>query len=211
MENQILDAMKWRYAIKKFDPSKKLTNEQVEGLMEIVRLSASSFGLQPWHFVVVSNQVIKLKLQEAAFGQAQLADSSHVVIFTHKLNIMTALDDYVASTAANRGVSIDELDGMKKYMTGSLTAKPEPERVPWMARQPYIALGTLLEAAALEKIDVCPMEGFSVDQFNKILGLTEKGLSAVCIATLGYRFADDPVASQPKNRLSAKEAITYIK
>ena len=210
MENQILEAMKWRYATKKFDSSKKLTDEQVESLMEVVRLSASSFGIQPWHFVVVSNQDLKLKLQVAAFGQAQLADSSHVVIFTHKLDAMKALDEYVASTAKNQCVTVESLEGMKQYMAGSLSNKPVEEQVPWMAHQSYIALGTLLETAALLEIDACPMEGFDIGQFNEILGLNEKGLSAVCIATLGFRSEEDQNASRPKNRFSAETAITYM-
>ena len=208
MDTQILDAMRWRFATKKFDATKKLTAVQLDSILEPVRLSASSFGLQPWHFVVVSNQEVKLKLQTAAYGQAQLADASHIVVFTAKLDVMKALDDYVASTAENRGVAIEELAGMKEYMAGSFNAKTDAPA--WMARQPYIALGTLLETAALLQIDACPMEGFDPAQFDEILGLKEKGLTSVCIAALGFRSSEDATANVPKNRFSREKAFTFI-
>lgn len=211
METQILDALHWRYATKKFDPSQKLTDEQLAPLLEAMRLSASSFGIQPWHFVVVSNQDIKLQLQAAAFGQAQLVDSSHVIVFTHKLDALAALDDYVASTAKNAGAPLDQFDGMKQYMAGALAGKPDSELGPWMARQAYIPLGTLLETAALMQIDACPMEGFDGSQFDAILGLKEKGVTSVAIATLGFRSSEDKNAGQPKNRFSNEEVFTFVR
>ena len=211
METQILEAMNWRYATKKFDPTKKLREEQLQLLLETVRLSASSFGIQPWHFVVVSDKDIKLQLQAAAFGQAQLADCSHVIVFARKLDSDKALDEYITSTAQNANAPIEQFDAMKQYLKGALSSKSEAEMGTWMARQLYIPLGTLLESAALLKIDACPMEGFDLAQFDQILGLKEKGLASLAIITLGYRAVDDKNAGQPKNRLAMDEVVTFIK
>lgn len=211
MENQISDALNWRYATKKFDPTKKLTDLQLAPLLEAIRLSASSFGLQPWHMLVISNQEIKLQLQAAAFGQAQLADSSHVIVFTHKLNGHTAIDDYISSTAKNASAPVAQFEGMKQYITGALSNRSDEDTLTWMSRQPYIALGTLLETAALLKIDACPMEGFDSAEFDRILNLKEKGLKSIVITTLGYRSSEDTAALKPKNRFTLEEAFTFIK
>ena len=211
METQITDALNWRYATKKFDPNRKLTDEQLHPILEAVRLSASSFGLQPWHFFVVSNQELKLELQKAAYGQAQLANSSHIIVFAQKLNVHAATEEYIASTARNAGAPVEQFEGMKQYLSSALSAKSDEDAKIWMSRQVYIALGSLLETAALLHVDVCPMEGFDSAQFDELLGLKEKGLTSLEIATLGYRAEDDSAANQPKNRFSEEEAFTFLK
>lgn len=211
METQITDALNWRYATKKFDPNRKLTDELLHPILEAVRLSASSFGIQPWHFVVVSNQEMKLRLQAAAYGQTQLADSSHVVVFAQKLDLHAAVEEYINSTARNAGAPIEQFEGMKQYLKGSLSSKSDEDVKTWIGRQTYIPLGSLLETAALLRVDVCPMEGFDGAQFDELLGLKEKGLMSLVIATLGYRAMDDKAADQPKNRFSMEEAFSFVK
>ncbi|MFA6365513.1 MAG: NAD(P)H-dependent oxidoreductase [Candidatus Paceibacterota bacterium] len=210
MEN-IIKSLGWRYATKIFDTSKKLTDEQLGIVTEALRLSASSFGLQPWKFIVVTNPEVRKQLREAAYGQAQITDASHLIVFTTSDINEASVDAYVESMGSTRGMDEEAKRGMKARLFGSVQNRTPEALREWAARQCYIALGTLLTVAANEKIDACPMEGFENAKFDAILGLKEKGLSSVVLATVGFRSENDKHANEAKVRFPKEEVIIEIK
>jgi nitroreductase len=209
--SEIIDALNWRYATKKFDSTKKVSEEHLQTILNAGRLSASSFGLQPWHFMVVTNPDIREQMKAVAYGQTQVTDASCVIVLTRKLDDHIALDDYIASTARIQGVPVEQLDGMKGYMAGAIGAKPADQVGEWMARQVYIPLGMMLLTAALLRVDGCPMEGFDPAGFDEILGLKAQGLTSLAMLTLGYRSTEDEAALRPKIRFTLDEAFTFVK
>ncbi|MDA9555831.1 NAD(P)H-dependent oxidoreductase, partial [Pelobium sp.] len=192
MENilteSVLSSLEWRYATKKFDADRRLDEEQLNLLMEAVRLSPSSLGLQPYQVLIVSNQQIKEQLKAAAYGQSQLADASHIFVFARPQKYtLDAVNEYAENIAKTRGVTLASLQGYIDMMNGAVANRTQEDLGNWNARQAYIALGILLETAALNEIDACPMEGFNIDEFDKILGLSERNLTSVVIAPVGFR------------------------
>ena len=208
-----IEALSWRYAPRQFDTAKKLTEDQVAIVVESLRLAPSSFGLQPWHFFIISNPEIRAKLREAGYGQPQITDASHLVVITVPTNLDdSSVDRYVASIAAARPMlPAGSLDGMSAMLKGKLAGLSHDARIEWATRQAYIALGTMVASLANESIDTGPMEGFDPGQFDEILGLKEKSLKTVVIAGVGFRSADDVTASMPKVRLSREEVVTELK
>jgi nitroreductase len=207
MKNTI-DALKWRYATKQFDPTKKLSKEQYEIVTEALRLAPSSFGLQPWKFIEVTNPEVRAKLREAAWGQPQITDAANLFVLAVNKNVNDAyVDTYIADIAKTRGMKIEDLKGFEDSIKGSIASKGGVEGViQWSSRQVYIALGTLLTTAAVEGIDACPMEGFDSKKFDEILGLEKLGLESRVLATVGFRSEGDKAASYKKVR-SAKEDV----
>ncbi len=212
MEHQsILEAMRWRYATKKFDPDKKVREEQVNNLLEAINLTPASFGLQTYRFVVVRDLALRMRLREAAFGQSQITDASHLIVFAVQKNIDKAtVSSYVRHAAQVRGITEDSLLGYRNYVMQFINSKNPSERKEWAVRQAYIALGTLITTAALEKIDVSPMEGFVPSKFDNILELDAKGLESVVVAAIGFRSESDEYAQIQKVRLSLEEMVVEI-
>jgi nitroreductase / dihydropteridine reductase len=207
----MIDALQWRYATKVFDAHKKLSAEQVDLLLEAVRLSPSSFGLQMWKAIVVTNPEIRERLRQAGYGQAQITDASHVIIFAVKKNLNnTTVDELIELTASERGVPASGLQGYADMMKQTLASRSEKERTEWASRQAYIALGVLLATAAHEEIDACPMEGFDVNAFDEILGLKEKNLTTCVVATVGFRAEEDKTAQLQKVRFPKGEVIQIV-
>ena len=205
----IIDALNWRYATKKYDASKLIESEKLDILIESIRLSASSFGLQPYTIINVKDKETRAKLQAAAWNQSQVTESSDLLLFAVPTNLDDSyIDNFIANMAQTRGVTVDSLSEYAGMMKGSIGSRTSEEKIVWSAKQAYIALGTLLTVAADQKIDVTPMEGFDSKQFDEILGLKDKGLTSVVVATLGYRAEDDNYAELPKVRKS-KESL-YI-
>lgn len=207
----MIDALQWRYATKVFDANKKLTAEQSDLLLEAVRLSPSSFGIQPWRVIVVTNPEIRERLRQAGYGQPQITDASHLIVFVTKKNLSDSdVDEFIALTANTRGVSASGLEGYGGMIKQSLSGKSEEKRIEWASRQAYVALGVLLAIAAHEGIDACPMEGFDPSAFDEILGLSEKGLTTCVVATVGFRSEADQTARFPKVRFSQEELIKKV-
>ena len=207
----ILEHLNWRYATKAFDASKKVSDADWETLENALLLAPSSFGIQPYKFIVVTDQAIREKLKPAAWGQTQVTDSSHLVVFAYKKTLSDAdIDHYVERIVEVRGTpreSLAEYEGAMKNAAKQAVESGTVET--WNSRQAYIALGFLLETAALLKIDATPMEGFDAAQFNEILGWTD--YSAVVVCAVGYRNAEaDWLANLPKVRVSKEELIQYI-
>ncbi|OGJ21959.1 MAG: NAD(P)H-dependent oxidoreductase [Candidatus Pacebacteria bacterium RIFCSPHIGHO2_02_FULL_46_9] len=209
--NDIIKQLNWRYATKKFDPNFKLSEAQLAELTEVVRLSPSSFGLQPWGFVVVSNPAIRTKLRAAAWGQPQITDASHLFVFCRLSQMNQAnIDEYVKAIAEQRGLQTADLAEYSQMMTGSIAGKSAVELIAWMSRQVYIALGVLLTTCAIEKIDACPMEGFDNAKFDEILDLPSKGLASCALCAVGKRAADDSYAALAKVRFPKEKVITFV-
>lgn len=208
----IIEALQWRYATKVFDTNKKLSEEQKSVLLESLRMSASSYGLQPWKFVVVTNPEVRMKLKEAAWGQPQITDSSELIVLCVKKNIDSALvDTWMQSIAKQRGVEVETLKGYADMINGSLAGRTPEAAKEWASRQVYIALGTLLTAAAVLEIDACPMEGFDNKKFDEILGLDAMGVESRVLAAVGFRSPEDKMANLPKARFPKEDVVVEVK
>ena len=208
----LLTSLQWRYATKAFDATRKIPANEWNSIEKSLILTPSSFGLQPWKFVVITDQAVKESLVPASWGQRQLADCSHVVVFTVKTEVDEShVTSFMESTAAVRGVPIESLDAYKNIILGFIANPPFGLTVEsWLTRQAYIALGNLMTSAALLGIDACPMEGFDPIQYNEILGLNALGLRSVVTATLGYRSPKDKYADLAKVRFPASEMVLHI-
>jgi nitroreductase len=207
----ILEQLNWRYATKNYDATKKVSAEDWETLEQSLILAPSSFGIQPYKFIVITDQETKEKLKPAAWGQPQITDSSHLVVFAHKKTLTDAdIEHFVDRITEVRGVPRETLTDYENIMKGSAKQAVDGGYVEvWNSRQAYIALGFLLHTAALLNIDATPMEGFDAAQFNEILGLTD--YSAVVLAAVGYRNEEgDWLANLAKVRMSEEELIVRI-
>ena len=206
-----LTALNWRYAVKKFDPAKKIPADTWAALEQSLVLSPSSYGLQPWKFFVVETPAIRQQLLPHSWGQGQIVDASHLVVFAVKKNVGPAdAERLVARSAAVRGVPAEKLDGYKNMMIGSLTRGSAADIDIWMSRQVFIALGVFLTTAAMLGVDACPMEGFVPEKYDEVMGLTAKGYAARVVATAGYRATDDASATLAKVRYPVEEVIERV-
>ncbi len=213
MATDIIKALNWRYATKEFDATKKLSDKEIGTLLEAARLSPSSFGLQPWKFIVVTNPEVRKKIREAAWNQPQVTDASHLIVFTVEKDLNDAsVDKFVTDIAKTRGVQVAALKEYGEMMKGAIKAKGSSDAVKaWSARQVYIALGVLLEAAAILGIDACPMEGFDNKKVDEILGLSKLGVESVAFAAVGYRANEDEVKKYKKVRFPKSEIVVEVK
>ncbi|MFD1630394.1 NAD(P)H-dependent oxidoreductase [Pseudopedobacter beijingensis] len=208
---EIIDKLNWRYATKKFDTSKKLTNEQLSNLLEVVQLSPSSFGVQPYRILVISDPDVRAKLRAAGSNQPQITDASQLFVFAVYDNFDSShIEDYIHNIAATRETSRESLAGMEGVLKSIVNSKNKEELKNWNSRQAYIALGTLLESAALLGFDACPMEGFNNSEFDEILNLREKNLTSVVIAAVGFRDEDDKYQHYKKVRKHRKDLFIEI-
>lgn len=211
MEN-IIEPLHWRYAVKKYDPSAKLRNEEVLQLKEAIRLAPSSHGLQPFQVLVISDEAIKQKLRAVSYNQSQVTDASHLFVFAIQKEIDQAyVDEYFEHICRIRNVKLE--DGLlthRNSVAGSVSRMSPEQKVLWASNQTYIALGFLLYAAAQSGIDANPMEGFISAQYDDILGLRKQGLTTVVIAAAGYRHPEDHFQHFTKVRKPASELFENI-
>jgi nitroreductase len=207
----ITEALHWRYATKKFDATKKIPAATWAALEDSLVLAPSSYGLQPWHFIVVQDTALKQKLVAASYGQQQPAECSHLVVFAVRKNLSPAdVDRYIDRIAEVRGTPKDNLKGYRDIMVGTVDSLTKAGMVDaWSSRQVYIALGEFMTAAALLGIDSCPMEGIVPAQYDEILGLKDKGLGTIAACPVGYRAADDKYAAAPKVRFKTSELVSH--
>ena len=209
---QLLDRLNWRYATKQFDPNRKIGAQDWATLEDALLLTPSSGGLQPWKFVVVTDQAVREKLLPFSYGQHQITSASHLVVFAAKKNFSEAdVDVFISRTAALKGVSVESLASFRDMLVGFIVkSMDEAGRDAWARNQAYIALGNLLTSAALLGIDACPMEGFDRAQYDEILGLNKQGFGSAVIATLGYRAASDKYAAAPKVCFSKNQVFAHV-
>ncbi|MFN7675335.1 NAD(P)H-dependent oxidoreductase [Flavobacterium sp.] len=210
MSNFINDA-NWRYATKKFDSTKKVSTEDLKTLKEAIRLSASSYGLQPYKVFIIENPELRAKIQPAAWGQSQIVDASQLIVFANMTNFSDKdIDVSLSLTTETRGLPADALKGYGDFMKSKIGVLSEDVRNTWTSKQTYLALGNLLNAAAELRIDVTPIEGFEPDKVNEILGLKQLGLNASVLATIGYRHKDDATQNYVKVRKSNEELFINL-
>lgn len=208
----LLQQLRWRYATKKFDSTKTIPAADWDALEETLVLTPSSYGLQPWKFIVVTDPAIKQKLVPVSWGQQQLADCSHVVVFTIKKNLSAAdVDRYLERIAQVRGGTAQSLATYRKMMVSDVIEGPRSAIVnEWATRQVYIALGNFMTSAALLGIDTCPLEGIEPAKYDEILGLPARGLATMVACAAGYRATDDKYATLTKVRYPRESVIERI-
>ncbi|HQT44583.1 MAG TPA: NAD(P)H-dependent oxidoreductase [Candidatus Micrarchaeota archaeon] len=216
---KVIESLNWRYATKSFDPEKKVSDADLGALLESLRLAPSSFGLQPWKFIVISDKKAKERLMAACWNQQQIVQAPYVIaICTPKELGSSHVSAYMASIAgaqpAKDGAEKEKenarLASFQKRIEEFMAAMPEEELKCWAKRQAYIAFGFLLYACAQLRVDACPMEGFAREQAEEVLGLGKMGLELAVLAPIGYRSENDSHAKEAKVRFDAKDVIINI-
>ena len=209
---QLIAALNWRYATKKFDPTKSIPAGVWRALEQSLVLAPSSIGLQPWRFIVVTDPKLKTNLVAASHRQSQPRDCSHHVVFAvrrdldarhverHIVRMAQVRDVAVESFAKFRTMTMDNLD--RARAAGTLDT--------WQEHQIYIALGQFMASAAILGLDTCPMEGIEPEKYDEILGLAGTGYATVVACAAGYRLADDKYATMPKVRFKAEDVVVRV-
>ncbi len=208
---ELTAALEWRYATKKFDAVKKIAASDWKALEASLVLSPSSYGLQPWTFFVVENPELRSKLKPVSWNQTQITDASHLVVLASKEKITEAdVAAFMKLNADVRGMPMEMLEGYQSAIIGDLVKGPRSAMIEtWAQRQTYIAMGFIMEAAAMLKIDTCALEGLDPVAYDDILGLKGSGFKTVAAVALGYRHADDKYAHAKKVRYPTEQVVQY--
>lgn len=208
--NKVIENLNWRSAVKKYDSQKKVSTENLEILKEAIRLSPTSFGLQLFKVLVIEDPETKHKLQNAAYGQEQIGESSQLFVFANYTKVTDAqVDDYFDHMIKIRNLQMEDVANYKEGISRFVKSLGDHIGT-WTAKQTYLALGTLINTAAELQIDVSPMEGFNAEEFNKILDLEKYNLSTSVIAAVGYRSDKDFYSKMSKIRKSKEEIFLTI-
>ena len=209
---QLLNALNWRYATKAFDSGRKIPAEVWQTLERALVLSPSSYGLQPYRFLVIDNPARRAELLPHSWNQKQVVDCSHYVVFTARTRMTDAdVDKLIARTTDIRKIPAESLNFYRDMMLGDLVKGPRSQIAhEWATRQAYIALGNLMTCAAVLGVDACPMEGFVPAEYDRVLGLGNSGYASVVCCALGYRAASDKYAALPKVRFEIKDLVRYV-
>jgi len=208
---ELLENLKWRYATKKYDVAKKVSEEDIDKIKEAVQLSASSYGLQLYKVLDIRNAALREELKPASWGQPQITDASHLLVFCNYADVKDEhIDEYVALKAETQGLDASALQGYGDFIKGKMKERSLEEKQAWTAKQTYIALSSALAACAELKIDSTPMEGFEADAYSKILGLEERGLQAAALLAIGHRSDEDATQHGKKVRKSLDNLIETI-
>ena len=205
----LIDQLNWRYATKRMNGT-KVPKEKVDRILEAIRLAPTSFGLQGFKVIVIENEALREQIFNGACQQPQIKEASHVLVFAANKKVsQEQVDEYMQLIATTRAIPVETLSGFRAAFDG-IVAGTEERNFVWTARQAYIAFGVGLTAAALENVDATPMEGFSAEALDKILGLPEQNLSAVTILTLGYRDEEnDGLLNAQKVRKSTEQLFDF--
>jgi nitroreductase len=205
------EILQWRYATKQFDTSKELSVEDVDYILEAGNLTATSFGLQPFGIVVVTDTQKKQALKEAAYGQQHVGENGALLVLCARTDVDA---DFVAEFTARleriRDLEAGAADSYKNTMVEALAGKTPEETLTWSQKQAYIVLGTMMVAAAEKRVDSCPMEGFDPAKFDEILGLTAHNLHATNLLALGYRSDEDATQHDAKVRRDLTDTVIRI-
>ena len=207
----LLAALSWRYATKKFDSARKIPAETWNTIEESLVLTPSSFGLQPWKFIVVDNPGIRANLCLESWQQPQVTDASHLVVLTARTDLNAAdIDAWINRMIEVQGSSPEAVAPLIGMIEGFAQSMSQESRRAWNVRQVYIALGQLMVSAAVLGIDSCPLEGISAAAYDRLLGLEGTGYATVVACALGYRAADDKYAVTPKARFERSKIISHL-
>lgn len=207
----LLESLNWRYAAKRMTGA-KVSEDKIDHLLEAIRLSASGFGLQPYQVFVIENPELKAKIQPIAYGQPQVIESSHLLVFA-AWNEVTEdkINHFINTVSQQRNVPVEALSDYKNAIAGSLLRLPQDVQATWAAKQVYLAMGTALTAAAELRIDSTPMEGFVPAQLDELLGLKEKGLHSVLMLAVGERHKEaDFMTGAAKVRYPKEELFVKL-
>jgi nitroreductase len=208
---QLIENLKWRYATKKFDASKKVSQQHIELIKEAVQLTASSYGLQPYKVLEINNPELRSTLKPLSWNQTQITDASHLFLFCNTIAVTDKdVDDLMQLKSEINKTSIEKFSGYGEFVKGKLKEKSTIEMFHWTAKQTYIALSNALNACAELEIDCTPMEGFETDAINEKLGLKEKGLNACVLLAVGYRHSEDIAQNLIKARKTIDEIFEEI-
>ena len=209
--DQLLSQLQWRYATKQFDAAQKIPQDTWEKLEDSLLLTPSSFGLQPWHFFVVQNNELRQELLPHSWGQKQVTDCSHFVVFAAKTSMTEEeIDFFLERTTKIRGGKIEALNPYRDMMVSFTSQMDEASKLQWAKLQTYIALGQLMTSAAVLGIDACPMEGIVPAEYDKLLGLSDQRLTTSVACALGYRSDADKYAKAAKVRFEKSELLTLL-
>lgn len=207
----LIKQLEWRYATKKFNPDKEISDENIEKLKRAVQLSVSSYGLQLYKVLIIKEKELREQLKPVSWGQQQITDASHLFVFCNYTSVQdTQIEEYLDLTAETRNLKKEEIAGYGDFIKKKLAEKDHHEQTNWLERQPYLALSNLLIACAELGIDACPMEGFEPKEYNNILNLNDKGLNACVIAAVGYRSEKDTSQFQKKIRKPMNELFEVV-
>lgn len=209
--DKLLASLRWRYATKKFDPARRIPDKTWDAIEESLVLTPSSFGLQPWKFLVIRDPGTRALLSDESWRQPQVTAASHYVVLTARTDLNAAdIDTWISRMAEIQGSTPESLAPLKGMIEGFAQAMSHEARHAWNIRQAYIALGQLMTTAAVLGIDACPMEGLSTAGYDHILGLEGSGHATVVACALGYRAGDDKYANLPKARFDRTRVIRHI-
>jgi nitroreductase len=204
-------ALNWRYAVKAFDASRTIESETWAALENSLVMCPSSYGLQPWKFLVIGDRTLREELRPHSWNQSQITDCSHLVVFLAKREITTAdLDRLINTTSTVRGVPTEQLGFYRELMQKNLIDGPQSQQIEcWTAKQVYVALGTLMTSAALLGVDTCPIEGFSPADYDRILNLERSPYRSCVVCAAGYRDSSDKYAGLAKVRYNPADLIEH--
>ena len=210
--SQLVEALNWRYATKKFDPAKKIPDDTWQALEQSLILSPSSIGLQPWKFVVVTDPAVKTQLTAASYRQAQVADCSHLVALAARRDIDAEhVERHIARMVEVTGTALESLVKFRTMTMRNLDkARAAGTLDVWQEHQIYIALGQFMASAAVLGVDTCPMEGIEPEKYDEILGLAGSNYATVVSCAVGYRLPDDKYANIKKVRFKPEDVIVRI-
>lgn len=207
----VLNALQWRYATKQFDSARKIDAETWNAIEQSLILTPSSFGLQPWKFIVVADPAIRSELRAASWNQPQVTDASHLVVLTTRTDLtQNDIDAWINRMAEVQGCPTENFAPLAGMISGFSSSMSSDARRAWNSRQVYIALGQLMTTAAMLNIDTCPLEGIDPAAYDRALGLENSGYATVVACALGYRDAADKYASTLKARFDRSRVIEHI-
>jgi nitroreductase len=210
--NELISALEWRYATKVFDPTRKIPADVWAALEKTLVLTPTSYGLQPYKFLIIDSPAKRAELLPHSWGQKQVVDASHFVVFVARTQMTESdVDKLIHRTVAVRNLPADALNPYRGMMMGDVVNGPRGNAShEWATCQTYIALGNLMTAAAVLKVDACPMEGLVPVEYDKILGLGNSGYATVVACALGYRSVGDKYAFLAKVRFETKDLVQHI-
>ena len=210
-QKEIIDALKWRYATKIFDKDKKISEEDLNTILESARLSPSSVGLEAWKFIVVENKDLREKIKLASYNQPKITDASHLVVIATRTDHENISSELIGRAMKIQNKIEEELSGLKQMADNFISSKVGMNKInEWFQAQSYIPLGIMMETAALLGVDTCPMEGFDPNKVDELLDLKSKNLTSTTILTLGYR-GEDPYSQLAKIRRNFGDVVEIIK
>lgn len=209
--NTIIESLNWRYATKQYDATKKISTQDFETLKEATKLSASSYGLQPYKVLIIETPELRTQLRAAAWNQSALTDASHLFVFAVEKNLGNKqIQAYMENISQTRGIPVEALEGFSGMIHNAIDGLDEDAKQNWAKKQTYIALSNLLTTAAYLKLDATPMEGFDAQKFDEILGLDALGLTTAVIASVGYRHEEDAAQHYKKVRKSNQDLFINL-